>query len=91
MCAAVPSENLKTFLYLTPGKAFEYWALLCKQGGTAYDFELMCRGGKIAQLAVETVKDAAKEGRVKDALRSEVASRILSAISMYNIPVTVKI
>jgi methionine aminopeptidase len=56
---------------------------MCKQGGNASEFELMCRGGKIAQQAVETVKQAAQEGRIKDALRSEVASLIIKAISMY--------
>jgi hypothetical protein len=84
ICVAVPSERLTPVLYLTPGKAFEYWALLCKQGGNASEFESMCRGGKIAESAIEEVKKAAKEGRVKDALRSEVASLVLKAISMYS-------
>jgi hypothetical protein len=80
---AVPSERITPLLFLSRGKGFEYWALLCKQGGNASEFEMMCRGGQIAQLAVETVKTAAQEGRAKDAMRSEVASRILKAISMY--------
>jgi hypothetical protein len=80
---AVPSERITPLLFVSRTKGFEYWALLCKQGGNASEFELMCRGGQIAQLAVETVKTAAQEGRAKDAMRSEVASRILKAISMY--------
>jgi hypothetical protein len=83
ICLAVPSERLTPLLYLSPGKGFEYWALLCKQGGNASEFELMCRGGKIAQQAIEMVKAKAQEGRVKDAMRSEVASLILKSISMY--------
>jgi hypothetical protein len=43
----------------------------------------MCKGGKIAEKAVKTIQMAAKEGRVKDALRLEVASLILEAISVY--------
>jgi DNA-binding TFAR19-related protein (PDSD5 family) len=43
----------------------------------------MVKGGKIAQQAVETVKQAAQEGRVKDAMRAEVATLILKAISTY--------
>jgi hypothetical protein len=83
ICAAVPSERLTPLLFLTAGKGFEYWALMCKQGGNVSEFELMCRGGTIAMQAVETVKQAAQEGRIKDALRSEVASLIIKAISMY--------
>jgi hypothetical protein len=83
MCAAVPSESLGPLLFLTAGKGFEYWALLCKQGGSVSEFELMVKGGKIAQQAVENVKQAAQEGRVKDAMRSEVATLILKAISTY--------
>jgi hypothetical protein len=83
ICMAVPSEGLTPVVFTSRGKAYEYWALMCKQGGSAGEFELMCKGGKIAQKAIETVQMAAKEGRVKDALRSEVASLILKAISMY--------
>jgi hypothetical protein len=47
------------------------------------EFELMVKGGKIAQQAVETVKQAAQEGRGKDAMRAEVATLILKAITTY--------
>lgn len=80
---AVPSENLGPVLFTSMGKGYEYYALMCKQGGSAGEFEMMCKGGKIAEKAIEVVKVAAKEGRVKDALRSEAALLILKAISMF--------
>jgi hypothetical protein len=79
----VPSENLGPVLFTSTGKGYEYYAFMCKQGGNAGEFEIMCKGSTIAQKAIEIVKMAAKEGRMKDALQSEVASLILKAISMY--------
>jgi hypothetical protein len=35
---------------------------MCKQGGNAGEFEILYKGGTIAQKAIEIVKMAAKEG-----------------------------
>jgi hypothetical protein len=80
---AVPSEMLTPMCYTSRGKGYEYWVLLCKQGGSDVEFEMMCRGGRIAEKAIETIKTTGKEGRRKDQLRTQVASQILKAISTY--------
>jgi hypothetical protein len=44
---------------------------------------MMCRGGKIVEQAVQEIRNSAKDGRIKDALRTEVGTRIIAAISKY--------
>jgi hypothetical protein len=83
ICLGVPSEALNPIMFTSHGKAFEYWALLSKQGGSIMEFESMCRGGKVLEKAVQQVTAKAMEGRKKDKLRSEVAALILKAISKY--------
>jgi hypothetical protein len=80
---AVPSQNLGLVLFTSTGKGYEYYVFMYKQGGNAGEFEIMYKGSTIAQKAIEIVKMAAKEGHMKDALRSEVVSLILKAISIY--------
>jgi hypothetical protein len=59
------------------------WMKKYNQGGSAADFELMCRGGKITKKAVETVTTAAKDRSRKDQLRSKVGQLIMKSISTY--------
>jgi hypothetical protein len=77
----VGSEISDTIQYTTRGKAFEYFHLLCKRGGSYDEFMLNCRGGTINDKAKEVTKAVLSEGRERDALRSTVTKMIVNAIS----------
>jgi hypothetical protein len=77
----IGSEIPDVIQYTNCGKAFEYYHLLCKRGGSYDEFMLNCRGGTINDEAREVTKVVTNEGREKDALRSAVTKMILDAIS----------
>jgi hypothetical protein len=77
----VGSEISDTIQYTTRDKAFEYFHLLCKRGGSYDEFMLNCRGGTINDKAKEVTKAVLSEGRDRDALRSTVTKMIVNAIS----------
>jgi hypothetical protein len=51
------SENLPPLMFTSRGKAFEYFALLCKQGGSWEQFEINCKGGRIGDQAQDAATD----------------------------------
>jgi hypothetical protein len=65
----------------TRGKAFEYYHLLCKRGGSYDEFMLNCLGGTINDTAKEVTKAVITEGRHRDAQQSIVTKIIVEAIS----------
>jgi hypothetical protein len=81
----VGSEISDTIQYTTRGKAFEYFHLLCKRGGSYDEFMLNCRGGTINDKAKEVTKAVLSQGRDRDALRSTVTKMIVNAISKISI------
>lgn len=78
---ACGSELLDGIVYMTRGKASEYFALLCKRGGSSRDFQDACRGAKIASEAEQAAGKVIKSGGKKDELRVSVTARIKQAIS----------
>jgi hypothetical protein len=84
ICLARPSEALKMVAYTSRGRSFEYFALLCKKGGSHEDFELNCRGESISDSssAGVVVQDLAREKRAKNQLQIDVRKLLLNSISM---------
>jgi hypothetical protein len=80
ICLAVPSENIPPLVFTSRGKAFEYFALLCKQGGSWEQFELNCKGGRIAERAHTVAAEVIKGRRPKDQLRTDVQKLITDAV-----------
>jgi hypothetical protein len=80
ICLAVPSENLAPLIFTSRGKAFEYFALLCKQGGSWEEFELNCKGGRLGDQARDAAVDLVKTRRPKDQLRTDVLKLVLKSI-----------
>jgi hypothetical protein len=85
----IGSEIPDVIQYTSRGKAFEYYHLLCKRGGSYDEFMLNCRGGTINDKAREVTKAVTNEGSEKDVLRSVVTKMILDAISNIVLPLLI--
>lgn len=59
----------------------EYFALLCREGGSIQAFQEACRGGVISNAAVEVVKSIETAGHRKNLLQKTLPARILALIS----------